>query len=59
MTSPGIAQPTPDMNREQLRNKLIELQAKKGRMDDMLAELQSLRDDPFMLLNNGLFLHIL
>ena len=53
MSGPTLAQPTPDMNREQLRNKLVELQAKKARMDDMLQELHILREDPFLLLNNG------
>lgn len=53
MTGPGLSMPTPDMSRDQLRNKLAELQAKKARMDDMLMELQSLREDPFLHLNNG------
>ena len=57
MSGPTLAQPTPDMNREQLRNKLVELQAKKARMDDMLQELHILREDPFLLLNNGKMLH--
>ena len=53
LSAPTLVQPSPDMNREQLKNKLEELQAKKSRMDDMLQELQTLRADPFLLLNNG------
>lgn len=45
---------TEDMSRDQLVDKLNELQAKKSRMDDMLKELQTLRANPSFLLNNGL-----
>ena len=43
-----------DMTRDQLADKLQELQAKKQRMDQMLVELESLRANPVLHLNNGI-----
>ena len=44
---------TDEMSRDQLVGKLDELQSKKSRMDDMLKELQTLRANPSLMLNNG------
>lgn len=53
-TNPMLPVPTEQMNRDELQNKLKELQVKKRRMDDMLQELQSLRSNPALLLNNAM-----
>lgn len=52
-SSPILPMPTDQMDRDQLQNKLRELQDKKSRMDAMLQELQSLRSNPAFPLNNG------
>lgn len=53
-SAPMIRSNTGEMSRDQLVNKLNDLQAKKTRMDDMLKELQSLRTNPSLMLNNGM-----
>ncbi len=52
-SGPLVVQTGEDMNRDQLRGKLMELQNKKKKMDDMLQELHHLRSNGASLLNNG------
>lgn len=44
---------TDGLNRDQVENKMLEIQAKKRRMDDMLQELHRLRTESALPLNNG------